>query len=223
MPEADLLTFTLLATLLTLTPGADTLVLLRNVLRSGTRAGMATALGGRFGLAVHATLSALGLSAVLAHSASAYAALKLVGACYLVWIGIQSLIAATRSGDRGADPVTSVAPNRSTREGSLLERLRLRGPFGEGLLTNVLNPKTALFYLAFLPQFVRPDDHVFVRSLLLCSVHVGISLVWFLGLSVGLGRARRFLSTRSPVHRLLEGVSGAFLTALGIRLAIFEH
>ena len=206
MLDPQILAFTFLALLLTMTPGADTLVLFRNVLRGGRFSGFTTALGGRLGLVVHAALSAAGLSAVLAHSATAYQILKWAGAAYLVLLGSKSLLGALRP-PRDPEPEPTSALSRS--------------PFLEGFLTNVLNPKTAVFYLAFLPQFITPSDPVFARSLLLCGIHIFVSLLWYGLLCLLFVEARKVLA-RPPVRRFLDGVSGTFLAALGLRLAFSE-
>ncbi|MCB1034298.1 MAG: LysE family translocator [Acidobacteria bacterium] len=204
MDDHGILAFAALALLLTLTPGADTMVLFRNVLRGGRRAGWTTAVGGRFGLVVHALFSSLGLSAVLAHSAAAYQTLQLVGAAYLIWLGIRSIFTGLRGSAAEAAPLAT--PGR-------------RSPFFEGFLTNVLNPKTAVFYLALLPQFVSEGENVLLESLLLASLHILLSLAWYGLLCLTFARARELLA-RPPVRRVLDATSGAVLTALGLRLAL---
>lgn len=211
MKNPGVLAFAALALLLTMTPGADTLVLFRNVLRGGRLAGLVTAVGGRFGLLVHALLSAAGLSAVLAHSAAAYQALKLAGAAYLVFLGLRSLWAAWRPTPGTMLGIDSGAPSASRGRAH-------RSPFLEGFLTNVLNPKTAIFYLAFLPQFIGPGEAVLPTSLLLCGIHIVLSLLWYGLLCLAFGAARRFL-VRPLVRRTLDAASGAVLAAFGLRLA----
>ncbi len=206
MIDPRTLAFFPLALLLTMTPGADTLVLFRNVLRGGRRAGIATAVGGRCGLLVHAVLSAWGLSAVLAHSATAYQVLKWAGAFYLVLLGLKSFMGAFRSSRVHRNEPGS-APSGN--------------PFREGFLTNVLNPKTAVFYLAFLPQFIGPSDPVFARSLFLCGIHILVSLLWYGLLCLLFSQARRWL-TRPGVRRFLHTLNGTVLVALGLRLAMSD-
>src|SRR5713101_5269692 len=158
MTAASLLAYTAVAAVLTVTPGADTMLVIRNVIARGRRAGVITTLGICSGLFVHATLSALGLSVILARSAKAFTIVKLAGAVYLAWLGAQSLRRAARrappdaSGSgAGGEDARALAPARSWRE---------------GFLTNVLNPKVAVFYLAFLPQFVAPGDPLLPTFLL---------------------------------------------------------
>jgi threonine/homoserine/homoserine lactone efflux protein len=205
--DPQLWAFLLVATLLAVTPGADTLLVARNVLGRGRTAGLATIAGIAAGCFVHAALSAVGVSLILVRSAEAFHALKWGGAAYLIILGIQSI--------RGWWRADAVAPAAAERERAGSRRLR---SFLEGLLTNVLNPKVGLFYLAFLPQFIGPGDPVFARSLLLGGLHVGIGVVWLSLLSLSLVRIRPLVESRLWRARL-EGASGAVLIALGVRLA----
>ncbi len=202
--------FVVVATLLAVTPGPDTLLVVRNVLGRGRGAGLATIAGIAVGCFVHGTLSAIGVSLILVRSAEAFEALKLGGAAYLIVLGLQSIRRWWRGGD--GPPGVDADPTAGTR------RPRTLRSFGEGLLTNVLNPKVGIFYLAFLPQFIGPGDPVFARWLLLGALHVGIGVVWLSLLSLSLGRIRPLVESRRWRARL-EGVSGAVLIALGVRLA----
>ena len=138
----DPLVFLGVITLLTITPGADMAMVSRSVFLGGRAAAFATTLGIAAGCMIWALASALGVAAVLAASETAYDALRLVGAAYLVWLGVQSLVAARRG--HGEDQ-RALAPGG-------------RSPFRQGLLTNLFNPKIALFYTTFLPQFIQPGD-----------------------------------------------------------------
>jgi threonine/homoserine/homoserine lactone efflux protein len=205
--DPHLWAFVLVATLLAVAPGADTLLVVRNVLTRGRRAGLATTVGIAAGCLVHATFSAVGVSLILVRSAEAFAALKWGGAVYLVVLGVQSV-------RRWLRPLAGPPESRLGGPG---RGRRLRS-FLEGLLTNVLNPKVGIFYLAFLPQFIAPGDPVVARSLLLGGLHVGIGVVWLSGLSFGMGRIRPLVESRLWRARL-EGMSGAVLIGLGVRLA----
>ena len=207
--DPQLWAFLLVATLLAVTPGADTLLVARNVLGRGRAAGLATIAGIAAGCVVHAALSAVGVSLILVRSAEAFQALKWGGAAYLIILGIQSI--------RGWWRADAMAPAAVAVDRGRTGSRRFRS-FLEGLLTNVLNPKVGLFYLAFLPQFIRPGDPVFARSLLLGGLHVGIGVVWLSLLSLSLVRIRPLVESRLWRARL-EGASGAVLIALGVRLA----
>ena len=193
MLDHRVLVFTGVAALLTVTPGADTFLVLRNVLRGGRAAGVVTTLGICCGLFVHATLSALGLSIVLMQSANAYLALKWAGALYLMWLGLGSIRDAIRGGDGGWSPIEPATRNapRGERGGPF----RLRDPFLEGLANNVLNPKVAVFYLAFLPQFIGPGDPALAKSLVLAGIHFVEGIVWLVGLALLFDRGRVVLAS----------------------------
>ena len=196
-------------TLLTLTPGVDTFLVIRNTSRGGFRDGVVSSLGICAGLFVHATVSALGISAVLLHSARAFQCLRLAGAAYLVWLGVVSLRYALA---RRA----SSAPQGLMAAGGAFRPLR---SLREGLLSNVLNPKAVIFYMAFLPQFIHPSRPALPQALLLAACHFAIAMIWQCFLALVVNRARRALA-RPGIHRLLEGFAGGIILLLGLRLAL---
>jgi threonine/homoserine/homoserine lactone efflux protein len=204
---ASLLAFIPVALLLTLLPGADTALVTRNALALGFPGARWTILGILTGCLIHATASALGLSAILATSARAYETVKLVGAAYLVWIGIQSI--------RGAS--TTAAPVGAHAESASLAWSGSH-PFVQGFLTNILNPKVALFYLTFLPQFIPAGAPVLRTSLLLAMIHNVLGFAW-LSLYARFVDRLRVALTRPVVKAWLERVTGGALVALGARLA----
>lgn len=208
MIESQLLAFSVVAAALTLSPGSDTLLVIRSVIQGGRNRGIITSVGICCGLFFHACFSALGLSVVLVESAEAFMLVKTLGACYLVWLGIQSLRSVLdKSGGLSLEP------------GVGQRRPAYRRCFVEGFFNNILNPKTAVFYLAFLPQFISPGDPVLVRSLLLAGVHFLMALLWLVFLSFLLDRGRN-LFARSSTRRWLDGICGAMLIGLGLRLAM---
>ena len=159
------------------------------------------------GLLVHATASAVGISAIVVRSATAVTVLKVLGACYLVALGILSFRAARRTRREPAARV--VAERRPPSAGT---------SFVQGFLTNILNPKPALFYLAFVPQFLDPGDPVVALTGLLVAIHMAISIVWLLAWGWFVSRATGLL-TRPRWRATLERVTGAVPIALGLRLA----
>jgi threonine/homoserine/homoserine lactone efflux protein len=191
------------AAVLTILPGADMALITRNVLAIGRRRTMLTVTGSCSGCVVHATASALGLSAILATSSTAFDVVKTLGAAYLVWIGVQSIRQA-----RSAGPAASSAPARHAGV----------GPFLQGFLTNILNPKVAVFYLTFLPQFISPGEPVLRRSLFLAGIHIAMGLVWLSAYAWFVDQLGAVL-TRPRVKAWLERTTGALLIALGVRLA----
>lgn len=213
MFDTQVLAFTGVALLLTITPGADTMLVLRSVLARGPRAGILTTLGICCGLFVHATLSAVGLSVILVRSAAAFEAVKLAGSAYLLFLGLQSLWRALHhpapTTDAGRAQPPQIVPSTARRA------------FLEGLLSNVLNPKVAIFYLAFLPQFIAPGDPVLLKSMLLAGIHFTLGILWLTLVSLLLGRARTVLN-RPRTQQVLEGITGAIFIAFGVRLAL-EH
>jgi threonine/homoserine/homoserine lactone efflux protein len=198
----DPLLFLGVITLLTVTPGADMAMVSRSVFLGGRPAAFATTLGIGAGCMVWAIASAAGVAAVLAASETAYDTLRLVGAAYLVWLGVQSLLAA-RSGQ-----LEHASSTRLTRQ----------SPFRQGLLTNLFNPKIALFYTTFLPQFIRPGDPVLLLSIAMASVHIALGIVWLSAYAWLLDRAVDAFKS-SWLRRALDAVTGTVLVALGIRVA----
>jgi threonine/homoserine/homoserine lactone efflux protein len=230
---ASLLAFVPVALLLTLIPGADTALVTRNALALGLRGAHWTILGILTGCVIHATASALGLSAILATSARAYETVKLVGAAYLVWLGIQTIRQAARGdgvqiprlaplarddcGVALARDDTARQPERSAQRGVEGSALGSH-PFMQGFLTNILNPKVALFYLTFLPQFIPAGAPVLRTSLLLAMIHNVLGFAW-LSLYARFVDRLRLTLTRPMVKAWLERVTGGVLVLLGARLA----
>ncbi|PRY72801.1 LysE family translocator [Halomonas ventosae] len=206
--DAQFWPFLVAITLLSMSPGVDTLLVIRNTARGGWRDGVVTSLAICCGLFVHAAVSALGISLILLQSAWAFGLLKLAGAAYLVWLGINSL----RSARRGQGlPVGGVQADR--------EAVPLWRPLREGLLSNVLNPKTVVFYMAFLPQFIAPGDPALAKSLWLAGVHFVVANLWQVAIVVMVGSAGRWLA--SPAFsRWLNGITGAVLVGFGVKLAL---
>lgn len=203
---AEIAAFTAAATLVTVSPGPDMALVARRAISDGWRRASVTSAGIVTGLLVHATASAVGISAILVRSATAFTVLKILGACYLVVLGILSFRAARRTAHELADRGLVERPPR-----------RARASFAQGLLNNVLNPKPALFYLAFVPQFVQPDDPVVPLIAILVAIHILVSIVWLVTWAWLVSRATGVLA---PWWRAtLQRVTGAVLVALGLRLA----
>jgi threonine/homoserine/homoserine lactone efflux protein len=209
MEATGMLTFALAALVLIMIPGPDQALVTHSTLVGGRAAGLLTMVGGVLGLGVHATAAAVGLSALLLASATAFTALKLVGAAYLLWMGVQTLRAAARS---RRQPAEAPAPP---------VRLRPATAVRQGFLSNALNPKVALFFVTFLPQFLSAGagaGGTRTQALLLSAVFAALYLGWF-GLYVtvvnGLGRLLR----RPRVKATIERVTGLLLVAFAVRLA----
>jgi RhtB (resistance to homoserine/threonine) family protein len=209
--DPQVLAFALVAALMTVSPGADTFLVVRNTLRGGRDDGWTTVAGICSGLFVHALLSALGVSAILAHSATAFMVLKIAGAAYLAWLGIQSLRSAARA------PAVKVPADEVTPA-----RLPAARSFREGLFTNLLNPKVIVFYLALLPQFLSAGDAVLAKSLLLAAIHFIEGILWLGFVAWGVDRSRRFF-LRPLLRRWMDAFCGTVLVALGLRLALGQR
>ncbi|WP_153447172.1 LysE family translocator [Vibrio algicola] len=200
--------FLITITILTLTPGLDTAIVIRNTTRNGSVHGCITSLGICCGLFVHATLSAIGISAILLQSAQLFHIMKWIGAAYLVYLGITSLIGVWKG--QGKLEIGNV----TTKQSASIKR-----SFREGLLSNVLNPKTAVFYLAFLPQFINPEYSPLLQSLLMASIHFVIAMVWQCGIATMIHSAKNWVQNSSAM-KWMEGVTGVVLVSLGIKLAL---
>lgn len=204
---AQILAFTVAATVVTVSPGPDMALVARRAITDGWRRASVTSAGIVTGLLVHATASAVGISAILVRSATAFTILKIVGACYLVVLGVMSFRAAGRTAREPLDHATDERPRRSGRTS-----------FVQGFLNNVLNPKPALFYLAFVPQFLEPGDPVVVLTATLVAIHIAISIVWLVTWAWLVSRATGVL-TAPRWRAALERATGFVLVALGLRLA----
>ena len=207
--DSRFLAFLGIAALLTIIPGADTALVTKNAITRGRTAAFFTTFGICLGCLCHATASALGLSVILRESARVYGWVKLAGAAYLIYLGARSLWTARRTNDQSR--------RESTMRSSGLRAGTLRS-FTEGLFTNLLNPKVAIFYLTFLPQFIAPGESVLRRSLFLASIHVLMGLLWLSAYIMLLDRMSSVLA-RPSVKQRLEAVTGAVLLAFGVRLA----
>ncbi|MET7333107.1 LysE family translocator [Nonomuraea sp. NPDC005650] len=188
-----------------MSPGPDFAVVVRRSAGSGRLHGMAAATGIAVGVFVWVVAAATGIAALLAASATAFTVVKVVGAAYLLYLGAKALRAALRTG--GAPKLDLPGPGR-------------RGgwaAFAEGLLTNVLNPKAALFFVALVPQFVGAGASI-GDTLLLSVIALAGTVAWFLVVANVVSTLRR-LFARPVVRRVVDGLTGTALVALGVRLA----
>jgi threonine/homoserine/homoserine lactone efflux protein len=203
-------TFAVAALLLIMMPGPDQALITGNSLRGGRRGGLLTMLGGVLGVAVHAGGAALGLSALLIASATAFTALKIVGAVYLLWLAVQMLRSARRTGREPDDAVVAVPQRWSAY-------------VRQGFLSNALNVKVALFFVTFLPQFLSVDSaSPRVEALLLSAVFAVLFVAWF-GLYIAVvDRLGRWLR-RPRVKARIEQFTGLVLATVAVRLATVAH
>ncbi len=198
MSTTALLSFTFVALLTVITPGLETLLVLRTALLVGRRAAMGVVVGSTLGCLVWATAGLIGLTALLTASELAYDIVRWLGAAYLIYLGAKALWHSRRPVELDEPaPVPSV-----------------RAAVRVGLLTNLLNPKPGVFYISLLPQFLPASAPSW--GVLLVAIHLGIGLVWFPILITLAGRARAFLLRQ---RLLLDRLTASVLVALGLKLA----
>ena len=214
MPDTpQLLMFMAAGWLLNLTPGPDVLYIVTNALRSGVRAGLVAALGITAGCFVHIFAAALGVSALLAASATAFTVLKWVGALYLLYVGLQLVLSkASNAMQVVAD---SACDQRATSSKSI---------FFKGFWTNALNPKVALFFLAFVPQFIAPDAPNKALTFVLLGVLFNLNALPInFGYAVLGGWAARRLNVVQRGMHWLERVAGVMFIGFGLKLALTDN
>lgn len=206
---SEILAFALAATLLVTSPGPNGVLIAKTVPTSGRAAGFANIAGFFAAFYVHGALSILGLSILLVQSATAFAIVKYLGAAYLCWVGLKAIVAAFR----GLDSPATVAPARRQRT--------LRKAFVEGLLTNGLNPKVSMFYLAVFPHFIPAGDPSGVSAFVLVFVHSMINIAWFSAIVMLFSRLS-VVAQRGSIQRWIKGVTGAVLLGFGYKLATYR-
>ena len=195
-----------ISALVIVTPGQDTVLTIRNTLLGGRAGGTFTAVGVAFGQAVWSLAASAGVTALLLASEPAFAAVRLAGAAFLVYLGMQALIASARG---GATP--AIAAGRAKR---LTSAVALR----QGLVSNLGNPKMAVFFTSLLPQFVPAGPTAFFNMLGLGLAFCCMTLAWLSVYALVVGRVGHVLE-RAVIRRALDGVVGTVLVVFGIRLA----
>jgi len=187
------------------TPGQDTALTIRNTLAGGRRSGVATAAGVALGQTVWTLAASAGVVALLSASEPAFRALKLAGAAYLVYLGVQSIVAALSRRKHGPRfrGGTSMAPSRALRQ---------------GVLSNLGNPKMAVFFVSLLPQFAPGGSASFLALLALGLLFSSMTLGWLALYAIAVARVRRLLA--GPTRRVLDAVTGIVLVVFGVRLAV---
>lgn len=199
--------YVILAAALAVSPGPDVMFVMANGMRYKAKGAIASAFGIAAGSFLHAILAALGVSAVIAASPAAFEIMKIGGALYLAWLGLQAIRAFLRN----------AGPARRDTE---IQEISARQVFLRGFLTNILNPKVIVFYLALLPQFVNVElGRVGLQVVLLGSIHNMIGLSFLLIVGLAAGKASGWIA-RTGLGRWLDGLAGLFFLGLAARLAL---
>lgn len=188
-------------------PGPDTALTLKHAIVGGRAPALRTTLGSCTALLFHVLAAGLGLSAILAQSAEAFTAVKLLGAGYLAYLGLRLILA---NHDAEAAPAVAAPSRRST------------SPYVQGILTGLLNPKSALFFLTFLPQFLDPDRSIAGQLAILAPLTVVIAAAWLLVVIALAGRARSF-AERPRVQEVFQRLTGTAFVVIATRLAGASH
>jgi threonine/homoserine/homoserine lactone efflux protein len=204
----ELLAFVALAVVVIVTPGPDTALTIRNTISGGRRAGIGTAVGVSTGLATWTLASAVGVAALLVASEPAFMALKYAGAAYLIYLGLQTLVGAFRP------RVHELARSRP-RSSPLTPRAAVR----QGLVSDLANPKIAVFFSSLLPQFAPTQGSAFATLLGLGLLFCAMTFAWLCVYATAVDRLSAFLG-RTGVRRAIDAVMGTVLVALGGRLAL---
>lgn len=205
----NLISFAAAAIVIVLLPGPDTLVVVRSMVRGGAKGGILTSLGVLCGLLVWVGAAAFGLAALLHASEVGYEALKIAGACYLVWMGVQSL----RSFRQTATELTG-----ATTTPDSIRKGRMRAGFLAGFLTDILNPKVGVFFVSFLPGFVPAGYSVGWTTLALGGVFIILTALYCAGLVAVSGTIAGWLQT-PRIRRRVDALTGLVLVGFGVRLA----
>ena len=210
MTSATLLAFIVLAALLVISPGPNGVLIAKTVPSSGRAAGFANIAGFVAAFFVHGSFSILGLSALLVQSATLFEAVKLAGAAYLAWLGVKAL----RDAWRGRPTVPAdVASSRRPRT--------LRKAFMEGFLTNALNPKVSMFYLAVFPQLLAPEETPILEAYGLVAVHAVLNVLWFGAMVIVFARLSAFARSGN-FERWVKAATGSVFLGFGFQLATYR-
>jgi len=202
--------FLVMCILLIILPGPDTAIATKNTLTVSRKGGLQTIIGSCCGLLIHTCAAVIGLSAIIVKSAYIFAVLKYVGAVYLCYLGIKTLW--TLRTIRTQSPVVDDV-------GSIEHKYSHQSCFKQGFLTNVTNPKVAVFFLTFLPQFVDGNSGTFFPFLIMGLIYTALTMLWFIFYVYLLDRISAFMKKPST-KAVIEGLTGAILIAFGIKLAL---
>ncbi|ANX11711.1 lysine transporter LysE [Fictibacillus arsenicus] len=199
--------FILMCIFLIILPGPDTAIATKNTLTVGRNGGLKTALGTCCALLIHTSAAVLGLSAIIVKSALLFSVFKYVGAVYLIYLGVKTLWSLKKR-----EEAASVEMNTD-------KQFENTSCFKQGFLTNILNPKVAVFFLTFLPQFVDPGSNTFIPFLIMGITYTVLTSIWFLLYVYLINQISAFMK-RPKAQNMIEGITGTILIGFGIKLAL---
>ncbi|KMK94990.1 homoserine/threonine efflux transporter [Rossellomorea marisflavi] len=205
----NLLAYIPVATLMVVIPGADTMLLMKNTLSYGPKAGRFTVLGMLSGLSFWTGIAILGLSVVIAKSVVLFTTIKYLGAAYLIYLGIKSLITKQTLAVDQMESSADVPIDRGYHKKS----------FMQAMLSNVLNPKTVIVYITIMPQFINLNGHVNQQLIILASILTGLAAAWFLILVYVVDYAKKWLNDKKH-QQMFQRVAGILLVGFGIKTGI---
>lgn len=209
MDSIQIISFTLMALLLVVSPGPNGLLIAKTVPAAGKNAGFANVAGFLAAFYLHGSLSILGISVLLMKSSEAFMLVKIIGAIYLCWIGVKSLLGAFKQVDTMPDAKPPVSQKTLFKS------------FLEGFLTNALNPKVSMFYLAAFPQFIPIGENAVAYGFFLVTIHSVMNMFWFSGMVIMLSKLAGFAKNQ-VMQRLLKGLTGLVFIGFGLKLATLE-
>ena len=209
MDISTLLSFAFISWLLVISPGPNGVLIAKTVPTSGRNAGLANVAGFFASFYVHGTLSILGISLILIQSAQAFFIVKMLGAAYLCWIGIKSLLGAFKGIEVSKRPQTKKAATTIYKG------------FIEGFVTSTLNPKVSMFYLAAFPQFVTQAENTYLQAFTLVLIHSTLNLIWFSAMVLVFARLTG-VANNGNFQRWVKGVTGVVFIGFGARLAFLK-
>lgn len=200
--------FLMMSIILIILPGPDTAIATKNTLTVGRTGGLQTIFGTCCALLVHTTAAVVGLSTIIVKSALLFTIFKYVGALYLIFLGIKTLLALKNK-------------KATTKEITLQNKYESKSCFKQGFLTNILNPKVAIFFLTFLPQFVNAGSPTLIPFLIMGITYSVLTAIWFL-FYVSLLNQISYFMKRPKTQLFMEGITGAVLIGFGVKMA-FER
>ncbi len=199
----NFLFYVVLCILLIILPGPDTAIVTKNTLVTSRRAGFETMFGTLTALMIHTTFAIIGLSAIIVQSAKLFTVIKFVGAIYLIYLGVKTFIAMAKR--KAPTAIEGTSQSKSSF-------------YFQGFFTNLLNPKVAVFFLTFLPQFVANPNEPLLPFLILGITYTVLTLIWFIFYITLLSQVRAFMN-KPTTQKWMEGITGAVLVGFGIQLA----